>query len=196
MSWLGDERHIEQSVAQAKRIAARLDQPVSARSLTPPELLDRHRNRIGLAALVLVVGLLVMAFFALREGGALATFAMIFALVALPTMFVAGRMRMDRHRDYRDPQIRIVAGAEGLAFTNPEGSRLVDWLSVEAKVRYVVQKDRATFIGLTLESPFGRLLLDDDWYRNGRNLAAAIVLGKVRAHEAHARDKEGIAPTG
>lgn len=60
---------------------------------------------------------------------------------------------------------------------------------------YRVQENSATFTGLRLESPFGPIVLEDDWYRDGRALAAAIILGRVRAQEARERAKVGIAPT-
>jgi hypothetical protein len=195
MSWFGPERHVEQSIEQAKKIAARLTLPVMARSLTRPELVDKHRNAIGIVVVFLLLFLVGALFFSLDDGW-LTNFILLLMLVAVPALFVAGQMRMRRHRDYRDPRIRIEAGRDGLDFTNEAGTQRVDWLSVEAKVRFVIGKgDYARFTGLRLDSPFGPIVLEDDWYRNGRNLAAAIILGKLRAEAGRERDKVGIAAT-
>ncbi len=193
MSWFGPERHIEQSVEQARTIAARLTLPVMARSLTRPELVDKHRNAIGIVIVFLML-FLVVALFVSLDDGRLTAFILLLMLVAVPALFVAGQMRMRRHRDYRDPRIRIEAGCDGLDFTNQAETQRMDWLSVEAKVRFVIGKgDHARFTGLRLDSPFGAIVLEDDWYRNGRNVAAAIILGKLRAEAGREHDKVGIA---
>lgn len=197
MSWFGTERHIKLAVEHAVRIANRRPLPATARSLTAPELIERHRNVVGAASIFMFLLFLVATIYLLRSGGGVGPTAVILALlVAALVLFVAARARMQRGQEYRDPQIRIAAGVDGVTFTNQAETQRVYWLSLEAEVSYVVgSKGHVTFLGLKLESPFGRIPLEDGWYRNGRNLGAAILLGKVRAEEARERDKMGIRPT-
>jgi hypothetical protein len=197
MSWFGSERHVKEAVEHAIRIAKRRPLPATARSLTRPELIDQHRNVIGAASILMFLLFLVATVYLLRSGGGVfPTAVMLVLLVAALVLFVAGRARMQRGQEYRDPQIRIAAGGDRVTFTKQAETRQVDWLSLEAEVSYVVgSKGHVTFLGLKLESPFGRIALEDSWYRNGRNLAAAMLLGKIRAEEARERDKVGIRPT-
>jgi hypothetical protein len=196
LSWFGSERHVKEAVEHAIRIAKRRPLPATARSLTRPELIDRHRNVIGAASIFIFLLFLVATFYLLRSGGVGPTVVLLVLLVAALCLFVAGRARMRRGQDYQDPQIRIAAGGDGVTFTNQAETRQVDWHLLEAKVSYVVgHKGHVTFLGLKLEGPFGRILLEDAWYRNGRDIAAAIVVGKLRAEQARDRDKIGIVPT-
>ena len=195
MGWFGSDRHVEESVEQAQRLAARMTLPVTARSLTRSEVADRQRNIFGLGALVVMVFLLFALFLVMNEGGGVLAFALVLILIAPLGLFVAGKARMARFAGYRDPRIRIEADGDGVAFTNEAGTQRVDWLDIEARVRFVVGKnDSVTFTGLGLDSPLGAIGLEDDWYRNGRSLAAAIIAGKIRAAATRERDKVGIAP--
>lgn len=195
MGSFGSDRHVEESVEQAQKLAAQMTLPVTARSLTRSELVDQQRNIIGLGALVIMLFLLFALFLVMNEGGGVRAFALVLILIAPLGLFVAGKARMARFAGYRDPRIRIVADEGGVAFTNEAGTQRVGWLGIEARVRFVVGKnDGVTFTGLGLESPLGRIGLEDERYRNGRNLAAAIIAGNIRAAAARERDKAGIAP--
>lgn len=119
MSWFGSEKHVEQAVKQAMRIAERRPLPVAARSLTRAELIDKHRNRTAVAAFAVVLALIVILFFTLGEGGGGGGTVLAITLIALPAMFVAGWAWIQRFREYRDPRIRIAADGAGVTFTGP-----------------------------------------------------------------------------
>lgn len=197
MSWFGEEGLEKAAVEAALKLAGRQALPVSARSLTRGELLDKHRSVIGLASLGLLVFFLFALFLVAGEGRALASAVTMIALVAAAAMFVAGRARMGRHAGYRDPRIRIEARDDGVEYSGPDGVRRIGWSEIEAKVNYAVGENRhVMFTGLTLASPFGPITLEDGWYANGQALAAEIVQGKMRAEAARERAKAGIKPDG
>lgn len=197
MGWFGNEGLEGAAVDAALKLAGRQELPVSARSLTRGELLDKHRAVIGFASLGLLAFFLFAMFLVADEGGALASAVVVIFLVAAVAMFVAGRARMGRHAGYRDPRMTIEARADGVAFTGPDGTRTIGWPEIEASLSYAVGENRhVMFLGLKLESPFGPIPLEDGWYRNGQMLAAEIVQGRLRAEAGRERAKVGIGPDG
>lgn len=94
-----------------------------------------------------------------------------------------------RAADYRDPEIVVAVGDRKIVVQRRSEMQALDWDEIEAKIRFSAGKSGLRFEGVALASRFGQIRLEDDWYRNGRLAAAAIVRAVEAAHEAHERAK-------
>ena len=192
MGWL-DATDDDLAVEKAMKIANRTSLPVIARSLTPAEVQLRSWRRIGLYALPFTPLALLMIL-AIRNDNSrerleLAITGLIFLLIG----GLVARWWLRREGGYRDPQITVEVGADGVVVTSPGGVQGMRWGEIEAEVVHYRSRSGFTYCGIRMESPFGTIDLRDDRYRDGREAASVIVRGKVLAEETRQRAKIGIA---
>lgn len=179
MAWFDEDSVARQAAAQAVRLADRLTLPVEARSLTREELARRERvvvrwMAIGLAAIT--AALLAGVWGELQEAPskALAILMPTVLLLGLP-LLLAVRWARHRARHYRDPGIAVTVDRHGVVVRNAAQRHAIGWLEIDAKVESFSGRNGIRFVGVTVKSPLGPIRLDNDFYLNGRDAAAAIL---------------------
>jgi hypothetical protein len=164
---------------QALELAAGLKLPVAAQS-KPTNVV--RANGCALGAIVVVVGLAVMAVLAAVMAGSGSieeprrTVIVVGVLAfAIWVLFTAVKAWRARRSDYVDPQLVVEAGPEGVTIRGPGRSHALRYGEVRATIASISFKQSVRFVGVKMESPAGTLSLDDALFVNGRNVAAAIV---------------------
>ena len=90
-------------------------------------------------------------------------------------MWLFLRSRGRKRRDYVDPQIVVEVKEAGLTLRAPGRMVELPYDSAGFSFNAPTAENATFFLGIVLESPFDPLRLDDQWFRPGRNAAAAIV---------------------
>lgn len=164
---------------QALRIAGRQTLPVTARSLTAPEVsaIDRSMTRVGLGVFFVVVAAILVMIVLDSNPNRLETLAFVVpfvVLIGLP-FWLFLRWHARKRRDYRDPQIVVEVQESGLTLRSP--GRVAELAFAGADFAFIapVSKGRSVFLGIVLESPLDPLRLDDRSFKAGSAAAAAIV---------------------
>ena len=171
----------QHAAAQALKLAARLTLPIEARSLTHAELSGRQRRVVRFMAIgvaVVAVALLAAVAGELRETPwkVLAILAPTALIGGLP-LLLAVRWHRQRADGYRDPGVHVRVDEAGIAIRGAAASHTLGWSEIDAKVESFTGRGGIQFLGATVTSPLGPIRLDDDYYANGRNAAAAVVRG-------------------
>jgi hypothetical protein len=166
---------------QALRLAGELALPVEARSLSHAELTGRQRRLIRFMTIGLVlvaVALLAAVAGELRETPwkALAILAPTALIGGLP-LLLAVRWHRQRAHEYRDPGIHVRVDEAGIVIRSAAAAHALGWSEIDAKVESFTGRGGIQFVGATLTSPLGPIRLDNDYYANGRNAAAAVIRG-------------------
>jgi membrane protein implicated in regulation of membrane protease activity len=174
---LGEASGIEgEARDQALALAARTELPLVARSLTAAVARIDGRATTVMLGIFGVFALPVLAIAALSglTAGQLAITAVAAALLAA-LLWLLGRRRARARRAYLDPQIELEIGPD--AMTLRRRGRVETLTYADARVAWKTATPRGVpyFLGLSLETPDGPLLLDDLWFRPGRTAAAAVV---------------------
>ncbi len=177
----------ERAAAQALELANGLDLPVIARSQKANVVRGKGCLLAGIViALSIALAILVVALIAGigARGGSAGWQAIGYVLVlGFAFLCLSGLRRgwRGRRSDYVDPELAIEAGAEGVTFSRPGASRSQSYGEIRAQVLSIAVRHSVRFLGLELQSPLGPIRLDDALFVNGRNTAAAILLGMKRA---------------
>jgi hypothetical protein len=171
------------TLRQPLRIAARVDLPVTARSLTAGEMAAIDRRQWGcLLAPVGALGLWLA--FALifdppqRTGDAFVIAALLLSLPVLA--WLATRWRFRKASDYVDPNIVVEVARDGVTIAVDGRLRRLDLAEAAAAFRYVLRRRGGAFNGLVLDLP-GRPIALDGNMQHGLDAAAALVAGFVAA---------------
>ena len=188
---------VEEAAEQAIRLAEARALPVAAFSLSTDAVGRTHRMRQRLVAVLAVAGLALFALVVLSgigdgiNGRGEAVEVISGGLVlAAAAIFLGLQWRKRRRLAYRDPQLRVEVGADGLIVTGPDGAYGQRWSEVEANVQWASSRHGGiVFVGLWLQSPLGTVDLRDDRFRDGRAAAAAIVAGMNAARLGAERAK-------
>jgi len=166
---------------------------VTARSLTAAEMRLRSWRRIFLYALPFTPLALLMVLASRNDNPQERLELAITGLVFLLIGGLVARWWLRRQAAYRDPRIKVEAGADGIIVTAPDGAQGMRWSEIEAKiVHYQTRGGGLHYCGLWLETPFGMVDLCDERFRNGKTAAAVIIRGKVLAEETRQRAKVGM----
>jgi hypothetical protein len=100
-------------------------------------------------------------------------------------LWLVGRRRTRRRRDYRDPRITVEIGEGGAVVRGPGRVHELGYAAAVVAFNTVNLRGASHFMGLVLESPLGPLRLDDLWFKPGRTAAAALA-GKL--------EQQGVLP--
>jgi hypothetical protein len=194
LGWFDHTDESEPAVQHALRIARDKALPATARSCTRAEFLGRFRKLAIIAGTIYgLIGGGILLGLALDSGqesrGLLVMAASMLAIGALVIWLVI-RWRFKRSSAYRDPEIAIDVGADGIIVRAAGGNHGMRWHEIEARPTWVKIKSNVHFIGLQVQSPFGPVQLDEQHYQNGHVAAALIVRG---IHDDyHARQKARV----
>jgi hypothetical protein len=170
-------------IRQALKIAAKLDWPVAARSLTEAEMAASERRQWGCCvwpiAVVALAAPLAMAFDPTqRLDDAMMMAAIGLGLVGL--LWLATRWRFRRPSDYVDPGIVIEVATDGVTIAADGRLHRLDFAEAAARFGYVLTGRGGTFRGLVLDLPGRPIAIGGDML-DGYRAAAAIVAGCVAA---------------
>lgn len=171
------------AIRQALKLAARLDLPVTARSLTAAEMAAIDRRQWG--CLVAPFGALGLwlAFFLVydpprQEGDALVIAAMLLALPVL--LWLATRWRFRKPSAYVDPNVVVEVTKDGVAIALDGRLHRLDFSEAAARFGHALRGRGGTFRGIVLNLP-GRPVEFGAFMLNGWNAAAMVVAGIVAA---------------
>lgn len=160
----------------AVRIASTHKLPILAKSLGEAKHWRTRRGRVKPAFLPAGLLLLLYALVTYLTGHWHPEWGEIAALAGLLALgFGAMSWWEDwSEDDYVDPEVTIEIGRDGVTFTAPEGRETVAW--PQARLLAAATLHEAwVFHGLELDSPFGPLVLHDEYFDRGRIAAAAYV---------------------
>lgn len=167
---------VGESRAQALALAARTELPLVARSLTAAEVarIDGRATAVmlGIFGLFALPVLALAAFSGLTAGQLAITAAAVAFFAAI--LWLLGRRRSRARRSYADPQVELEIGPDAMTLRRP--GRVETLTYADARISWTTATPRGVpyFLGLSLETPDGPLLLDDLWFRPGRTAAAAV----------------------
>jgi len=172
-------KHDREALHRALKLADKQTFPVTARSLTAAEVaaIDRSMVPIGLGFfLFFVFAILILLFFD-SSPGSRETMAIValFSLVLGLGLWLFLRSRGRKRREYRDPQIVVEVGEDGLTLRAPGRVNQLAFDSANFAFNATTMQNSTFFMGIVLESPFGPLRLDDLWFKPGKTAATAIV---------------------
>ncbi len=191
MGWLDatdDDLAVEKAMKQANRTAL----PITARSLTATEMQFRTWRLIILGGVAFALFALLMAMMSaddpFHSKVQMATFVLTSAVIG----FLVARWWLGRQAAYRDPRIKVEAGADGIIVTAAGGAQGMRWSEIEAQIVHYRTRNSFHYCGIRLQSPFGTVDLRDERYRNGKAAASVIIRGKVLAEETRRLAKIGI----
>jgi hypothetical protein len=169
------------TLRQALRLAAKLDLPVTARSLTAEEMAAIDRRQWGcLLAPVGVLGLW-LAFFLVYDPPQRADDALVIAalLLLLPILlWLATRWRLSKPSGYVDPNIVLEVAGEGIAVAVDGRLHKLGFAEAAASFGYVLRRRGGVFNGLVLDLPGRPVALGSDML-HGLDAAAALVAAFV-----------------
>ena len=161
--------------AQALALAARTELPLVARSLTAAEV-ARIDGRAPVVLLVIfgifALPVLAIAAFSGLTRGELAITAAIVALLAA-ILWLFGRRRARARRGYVDPQTELEIGPDAMILRRPGRVETLPYADARIAWKTATPRGVPYFLGLSLETPDGPILLDALWFRPGRTAAAA-----------------------
>lgn len=171
---------------RAFSIGGKLSLPVKARTLTVGEFRRNERRLIALLGGVyaLFVGWIVISLVLDdgQESRRILTLFLPLSIVLTGILALVFRWRLRKHADYRDHQVAIEVTAGGVRVDWEGQSHALDYESIRYRLCWQSAKGNISFLGINLESPIGPIGLVDQWYRGGRDAAAAIVTEHDKWH--------------
>lgn len=175
--------------AMADELGRQHPLPLTARSRTLAEV-NRRSQLFTIGALavfcpIAFAALAALSFSGGRESRSLAPGMTMLVLALIVGIFLVGAYRARKWRGYRDPGIVVDVREGGVAIRSPDRSLTLGYPEVSFAfiTMLLPNKFRSSrvFVGIQLETPLGRLRLEDEYFRGGRVAAAAIAL-KARVH--------------
>jgi hypothetical protein len=171
------------TIRQALKLAARLDLPLTARSLTAAEMAAIDRRNWGcllapLGALGLWLALALILDPPQRASDALVVAALLLSLPVLA--WLATRWRFRKPSDYVDPNIVVEVASDGITIAVDGRLKRLDFAEAAARFGYVLRRRGGAFSGVVLDLPGRPIALDGNMLR-GLDAAAALVGGFVAA---------------
>ncbi len=170
------------AAARAIALGRRQQLPIGARSLTATEIGRRSQKLVlilSVLPLLLVVILVLVAVAQGARGWRTLAIGLAVALCAAVVLHRISRARRRRHKDYVDPRIVVAVSDRGVRLQGPDGAH--DMAFADARFDLALdwhhrsfRSSTADFIGIKLNSPLGRLSIEDGRYQGGRSVAAAI----------------------
>lgn len=152
--------------------------PCVAHSLTEAESRAVGRGHIGWAASVLAIFGIMFGIIALTAkprpdqlawlGGTYAAIVLIGALITW--------LKLRKRQGYRDPRLRVEIGPDEVAVIGPASrdARPYHALAITDLLSGSTKSGRY-FIGIALDTRLGAIRLEDEWYREGKAAAGAIL---------------------
>jgi hypothetical protein len=174
-SW--EERAWKMDCDQAFGIAAGVKLPASTRSLTRAEAMGMDGGRASL--LYLLALFLPLAVIALSIQSNVDSQSRLIWLTcggALTViLYYVAKGLQQRRSAYVDPEIVVEVREGGVSVRNPAATHQLPDHDLRYEFVHYSHKGSVTFLGIKLDTPLGLLELQDYWYRDARNVAAAIV---------------------
>jgi hypothetical protein len=168
--------------AMANELGRQHPLPLTARSRTRAEV-DKRSQLFTIMLLALFCPLAFAALAAVTFGGgpessSLGVPMTLLVIALIIGIFVFGEFRARKWQGYRDPEIVLEVRDDGIAIRSPGHSSMLPYPDVHFSftTMLLVTKFSASkvFVGIQLDTPLGKLRIDDDFYRPGRIAAAAI----------------------
>lgn len=171
-------------IRQALRIAAGVELPVTARSLTIAEMGAVERRQWGcLLAPAFVIGLWLAAALVFdppqRQGDAIVIAALLLALPVL--LWAATHRRFRKPSDYVDPGLVVEVSGDGVTVAVSGGLHRLDFAQAAARFSYFLRRRGNGFNGLVLSLPGRPVAIGGPDMLHGLQAAAALVAGLVAA---------------
>jgi hypothetical protein len=171
-------RHLSRFEERARRqgiAAASHDLPVTARSLTAPEV-RANDSRVALICFSIYLPFaLVLTFVPLLSDGMPLWATLAPLLGAIPVGLLAWA-RANRRGGYRDPGITLTVGENAVAIRDAARSAEIGYGELTVpKVIYYSSNNTVIFLGVELDTPLGRLSLEEGWFRGGTQAAGTIL---------------------
>lgn len=96
---------------------------------------------------------------------------------ATALIIVTGRKPSPDLKTYRDPGIRIEVGPDEVVVTGPAGRDARAYAALDPPLPHSRsgQGGSSTFVGISLNTDLGYIMLSDDYYQSGRKTAGAIL---------------------
>lgn len=172
--------------AMANDLGRRQPLPLIARSRTRAEI-DKRSRLFTIVVLAIFCPLAFAALAALtfsggRETGDLGAAMTLLVIGLIIGIFAFGEFRARKWRGYRDPEIVIEVRDDGIAIRSPGGSSTLPYRDAQFSFTTMLLVTKFStskvFVGIELDTPLGKLRIDDDHYRPGRVAAAAIAFKK------------------
>ena len=170
--------------AMAHELGRQHPLPVTARSRTVAEVNTRSQLfTIGALAVfcpIAFAALAALSFSGDRESRSLAPGMTMLVFALIVGIFFAGDYRARKWRGYRDPEIVVDVQEEGVAIRSPDHISTLRYADLSFSFTTMILATKfnisKVFVGIELETPLGKLKLEDGYFRGGRIAAGAIAL--------------------